>query len=479
MSTLRSLRLLGAVEAGTVTGTQLQIYLNDVGRASEFSALLSNRGQSRRMAGSPLTMSAITSSPTAVDIIFKAATVATSAACTAVVTSPIAMSSVSNSALSLLSLSSNPVSWSIFNTSIYYEANVRSVLALLGGIDPAAYPTVDLLISSSISMGDIAATPYAMSALVASAPTTTIMANNAAAMAMVASNPISIDIVAKQTSVMSIIANSSAAITEIISRSTATTKMAYYPGAITAISNVPAAWASFLSGPYFAANISLIVANLVGISTSKFPTLSSIIADSTALGLVSNNTQAVQALASNSAAMSTLAISPNIGIVLGSKISMSVIGPNTSAMASFLNAPGAWSGLFASSVAKGYIVISTALVDIIAGNSALVSYLGSIAKITQPATIPDGLVGTYQTFDGGQPSKVLVLSVKEVGIAATFSDYKLAGSVMAGAAAGATMHVSSVAWVAGVAGYTNLTWDLLAAGVTAATLPIIKYVDMS
>ena len=53
MSTLRSLRLLGAVEAGTVTGTQLQVYLTDAGRSSEFSVLLSNRGQSRRMAASP------------------------------------------------------------------------------------------------------------------------------------------------------------------------------------------------------------------------------------------------------------------------------------------------------------------------------------------------------------------------------------------------------------------------------------------
>ena len=51
MPTLRALRLLNAVEAGTVSGAQLQTYLNDTGRAAEFSSLLSSRGQSRRMAG--------------------------------------------------------------------------------------------------------------------------------------------------------------------------------------------------------------------------------------------------------------------------------------------------------------------------------------------------------------------------------------------------------------------------------------------
>jgi hypothetical protein len=55
--------------------------------------------------------------------------------------------------------------------------------------------------------------------------------------------------------------------------------------------------------------------------------------------------------------------------------------------------------LFASSVAKGYIVASTALVDIVAGNAALITYLklypGSICD-----RYPDGNATSLQAFTG-------------------------------------------------------------------------------
>lgn len=479
MPTLRALRLLNAVEAGTVNGTVLQTYLTDTGRVAEFSSLLSSRGQSRRMAGSSLTMTAIASSIAATNIVFKSATTSTSAACQAVVASPVAMVTVAASIPSLNVVFANTVAWGLFNTSAFYEGNIKTVIANFAGVTPANYATVDALIADSVSMAAVAAAPAAMGAVVASTNTTTLMAASSAAMALVASNSVAIETVAKQTSVMGIIANSTPAMTEINSRSVATNKMASYPGAITAISSVASAWASYMAGPYFSTNLPLALANLIGVNPITYSTLSSIIADATALAKVAANKSAVQALASNSAAMSTLANSSNIGIILGSAIAMGVIGPNVSAMSSFLGASGAWSGLFSSSVAKGYIVTSTALVDVIAGNSALLTYLGTLAKVTQPATIPDGLVGTYQNYDGGQPAKVLILTVREVGIAATFSDYKLSGSAMAGSAANTTLHVSSQVAVTSIAGYTGLTWDLLAAGVTAATLPIIKYVDMT
>jgi len=478
MSTLRSLRLLGAVEAGTVNGNQLQTYLTDAGRSSEFSVLLSNRGQSRRMAASPLTMSAIVGSQTAINIVFQAATAATSAACQAVVISPVAMNSVANNVPSLNVLAANPVSWNLFNTSPYYETNVRTVLANYAGVNPSIYPTVASLITDPVAMADIAAAPYAMNAVVASPTTTSIMAVSSVAMALVSANSASIAIVAGQTSIMGIIANSPAAMTEINSRSSATTAMASQPGAITAISNVTSAWYSYMAGPYFATNLALALANLIGVNPIIFSTLSSIIADASALSKVASNKSAVQALASNSAAMTTLAVSPNIGIILGSSIAMAVIGPNTAAMGSFLGSSGAWAGLFASSIAKGYIVSSTALVDIVAANSALITYISASALTASATGIPDGVVGVYQPFTG-IPSKVLVLSAKEAGIAATFSPYKFSGSLIAGSQAGILLSLTAAANLPHVAGYTGMTWDLQGIGVTAATLPIIKYIDMT
>lgn len=478
MSTLRSLRLLGAVEAGTVTGAQLETYLANAGRASEFAVLLAIRGQSRRMAASPLTMAAVVTSQAAINIVFKAARSETAAACSAVVVSPIAMAAVANNFDSLKTVVANTIAWELFTKSSYYEYNVRTIIALLAELNPDLYVDLDLLISSAISMGDISDRPDAMKAVVASIVATTLVSENAAAMAMIASNVAAITIVAEKTSIMPIIAGSSLAMTEIVSRKFATTKMASYPGSISAISQVASAWASYLAGPYFGDSIALVVVNLVGLSSVSYPTLGAIIDDAAALGLVSKNKQAVQALASNTQAMSSLATSPNIGVILGSSLAMAVIGTNVGAMASFLNASGAWAGLFSSSVAKGYIVASSALVDAIAANAALITYLKTISITTSASGIPDGNATSLQAFTT-VPSKVLTLTAKEAGIAATYSPYNFGGTPMTGASAGASISLTSVANLAHVAGYTNMTWNLQGIGVTAATLPIITYVDMT
>lgn len=478
MSTLRSLRLLGAVEAGTVSGAQLQTYLTDPGRSSEFSVLLASRGQSRRMAASSLTMAAIVGSSAATNIVFQAATSVTSAACQAVVSSSIAMYTVSNDIQSLTVLAANPISWALFNTSPYYETNVRTIIAHYAGVNPVSYPTVSSIMIDPTAMADVVDSNYAMNAVVSSPTTVSIMAGSATTMSLVADHPDAITIVARQTSIMSIIANSSFAMTEINSRSAATAAIAAYPGAIAAIASVPSAWASYMAGPYFSANLATALANLIGVPPASYPTLSSIIADATALAKVAASKSAVQALASNSAAMTTLSNSPNIGIILGSSIAMGVIGPNTTAMGSFLGSSGAWAGLFASSVAKGYIVVSTALVDIVAANAALIAYLKTTAVTVAATGIPDGNATALQPF-AGLPAKVLVLSAKEVGIAATYSPYNFGGSPMAGTQAGTTLQLTAAATLAHVAGYTNMSWNLQGIGVTAATLPIITYFDMT
>lgn len=478
MSTLRPLRLLNAVESGSVNSAQLQTFLTDVGRASELSALLTSRGQSRRMAGSPLTMTAITGSQAAIDIVLKAATTETSAACQAVVQSAVAMNTVANNTPSLNAMAANPVAWGLFSKSSHYETNIRTTLANYAGVAPAVYPTVTALVADPDAMASIAGAPYAMSALVASPATAAIVAASSVSMALVANNAVAIDIVAKDSTVMGIIANSTPAMTEIVARSTATNRMASYPGAISAIAASSTAWTRYLAGSFFADNLPLALANMIGVSPAAFPTLASIIDSPTALGKVAANTSAVQALASNSAAMTALSTSPNLGIILGSATAMAVIGPNTTAMTSFLNASGAWAGLFASSVAKGFIVVSTPLVNVIAGNAALITFLGARSVTASATGIPDGNATALQPF-AGVPAKLLTLSAKEVGIAATFSPYNFGGSVMAGANAGTTLSLTAASTLAHVAGYSGMTWNLQGIGVTAATLPIITYVDMT
>lgn len=481
MSTLRSLRLLNSVENGTVNGNQLQTYLTDAGRLSEFSSLLSTRGQTRRMAGSTTTMAAITNSQLAIDVVFKSVTAETGYACRAVVASPIAMSSVALNALSLNTLGANAVAWGLFRKSVYYETNIRNIIAGFANLSTATYTTTNSLIENPTAMADVAASVYAMRAVVASPATTTIMAASATSMALVAGNTAAIDVVAKETAIMSIVANSSAAMTEIVSRPVATQTVAANKGAILAISKVVSAWGAYKAGPSFSSNLALIVANLISVEPNDFPTLDSIIADATALAKVALNTQAVETLASSGAALTALANSSNLSIMLGSSTAMAVLGPNTSAMSSFLGVSSAWSLLFSSSVSKGFIVASTALVNVIAANASLLTYLETLSVTAQPASVPDGVSGAFQAFDSivPVPAKLLIIKAKEVGIAATFSNYEFKGTPQAGANAAAILSLTGTYFIAHVAGYTGLVWDFKAAGVTAATLPIIKYVNMT
>ena len=423
-------------------------------------------------------MEAITTSPTAINIIFEAATKETSSACQAVVVSPVAMYSVSNSIPSLEVLSANPVAWGLYAGSAYYETNIKTTLANLAGVDPVIYPTIKTIIEDPLSMAHIANKPAAMSAVVASSTTVAIMAADSVAMAMVAASPTAMTILSGKTSIFGAIANSAIAMSEIIAHAGAVTVLSNSAGSLVIVSNTSTAWTAFLQGPYFSANLPAIVANLVGISPAAYPSLASIIADPIALTKVAASKNAVTALAASASALTALSTSPNLGIMLGSSIAMSVLGPNSAAMSSFLSNSGAWAGLFSSSVAKGYMVASTDLVNAIAANAPLIVYLKTKAVTTSATGIPDGNATALQPF-AGVPEKLLTLSAKEAGIAATFSPYNFGGSPMAGTQAGATLQLTAASSLVHIAGYTSMTWNLQGIGVTAATLPIITYVDMT
>lgn len=59
MSMVRAMRMLNSIEIGTTDATALQTLLADAGRLSEWQALLSMRGQVKRMLASSTTMSAV------------------------------------------------------------------------------------------------------------------------------------------------------------------------------------------------------------------------------------------------------------------------------------------------------------------------------------------------------------------------------------------------------------------------------------
>lgn len=70
MPMLRALRMLNAIESGSINGDALETLLADPGRFSEWSVLVGMRSQVRRMLASPITMDAVCASPRAVGALF-------------------------------------------------------------------------------------------------------------------------------------------------------------------------------------------------------------------------------------------------------------------------------------------------------------------------------------------------------------------------------------------------------------------------
>jgi hypothetical protein len=485
MPALRAIRLLQSVEAGITLGPALNTYLTDNGRLGEFTNLLSTRGATRRMATNQNTMDAVVLSQKAIDAVFTMALDNNNTAATAVSASAVAMSTVTGNNNSLNNVLANPVSWALFNSSPYYETNVWDVIVSFAGLTKSDNDTLALMMVNSIDVASIAASPSAMSALVASPDTFEYAQTSSIATGLFADRPVAMNAIAGgSASIQTVLASSVEMMANIASRPAAYGIIANSAPSVKAIAANDAAWATFSGSASFTTYLTKIITAVAGLDGTH-ANVDAIIADAAALTLVAANAKAVSALASSSSAMTTLASSANIGIILGSSVAMGIIGPNSTAMGSFLGSSGAWAGLFSSSVAKGYIVDSTELVDIVAANADLITYLGTLAVNDVTALgLPDGNASSLQTFVASPvlPAKVLTLSAKEVGIAATYSNYNFGGSTITGSQAGATLSLSGTGnggQPAHIAGYTDMSWNFQGVGVTAATRPIISYVDMT
>jgi hypothetical protein len=157
---------------------------------------------------------------------------------------------------------------------------------------------------------------------------------------------------------------------------------------------------------------------------------------------------------------------------------MAVIGPDVTAMSAFLNVPATIEPLFASSLAKSYIAVSTALVNIIASTPDTITYLKTIAITSNGGVLPDGNASNFQVF-AGAPSVVLVLTARANHIAATTAPYQLRGTPEAGDQSANVLSLSGTVTTPHVAAYTALEWNLQTATATAAGQIELAFVDMS
>lgn len=479
MPVLRSLRTLNALESGTLSPAGLEARLTDAGHLAEFTNLLSTRGQTRRMAANSLTMSAIVGSQHAHTAVFGAATSSNSTACQAVVNSSAGAAATAGSISTIAVVAANTTSWPIFSSGIYYEVNVKNVIANLSGVNPATYPTVSSIINDPSAMGLVAASDYGMAAVVASVPSVSILAADGVAMGIVANNTSAISTVAKKTAIMSTIASSTAAMTEIIGLSGSTSVVSSEAGAIQAIAANPTAWAAFKAGSYFAANVKAVVVNLVGGTPSNYADMGAVISDSSILGLVANSTSAVEALLADSSAITTLASHVNLTVITSSATAMAVVGADTGVMTTLLNTPSAIPALFASSAAKGAIVSSSALVAVMESNDTTKAYLAGISVTATPASTRSATTSYDDTFDG-IPSKVLVIGMRANNIGAIAANYDFDGSTVSGSNPGfGNIALKGTVTESTFTGYIDPTWTVAGIGATAAVSPVWTYVDMT
>jgi hypothetical protein len=155
---VRAMRMLNAIEAGTLTGSQLETLLtSDPGRLAELNVLLGLRGQARRMAASSTAMEAVAASSTAMEAVAASSTAmeavaASSTAMQAVAASSTAMQAVAASQNALAAIRQSSTAISAINASsqaldILYNAATKFTHAGSGwSANPATLVTGNFLL---------------------------------------------------------------------------------------------------------------------------------------------------------------------------------------------------------------------------------------------------------------------------------------------------------------------------------------------
>jgi hypothetical protein len=333
----------------------------------------------------------------------------------------------------------------IMHTSTTLSTNIYALLIIFTEVDPVAHTSVTQIFNSSVASLKIANSRPAMTAAIHEPTTLGIMVNSPN---------------------LEIIFAATLAVNEI----------SLHTESLAAISANEDAWNLFLAGPLFDLNLKNIIANLAGLTPTDYVNVNSLIASSTALTAIAANAFASQALSTSSAAITTLASSPNLNLILDSATAMTYFGTET-IIQSFLAVPGAVSVVFGSSVAKGIIVASDVLMDLIATTSTITDYLATISTTAIPSNL--NAVGTNNVF-GGFPDKFIILSIRANNIGAIVMTFTLGGSPLAGTAYGNVVSASGTVTGTAVLGLSNpATWKASGIAATAAASPETTYVDMT
>jgi len=191
MPMVRAMRMLNAIEAGALSGAQLETLITtDPGRLAELNVLLGMRGQARRLAASDNATKALWESPTAltraliVPVAHAALTADEEAFTRTALTAN--MTAVAASSTARAAIIASPTA------TAAVEASPNGLVAWVtvpAGLTPTAYANMTAVIASSTAMAAVAASSTAMAAVAASSTAmAAVIASSTAMAAVIASS---------------------------------------------------------------------------------------------------------------------------------------------------------------------------------------------------------------------------------------------------------------------------------------------------
>jgi hypothetical protein len=189
----------------TMTGAQLEAWLQDASNREAFDRILSSSGAMRAIAASSTAMAAVAASSTAMT-----AVAASSTAMAAVAASSTAMNAVVNSSTAMAAVAASSTAM----TAV--AASSTAMTALLA--NSSAW---DAVVNSSTAMAAVAASSTAMNAVLANSSAWNAVVNSSTAMTAVAASSTAMNAVVNSSTAMAAVAASSTAMTAVAASSTA------------------------------------------------------------------------------------------------------------------------------------------------------------------------------------------------------------------------------------------------------------------
>lgn len=317
MPLVRAMRLINAVEAGTLDGPALDILLSaDAGRVAEISQLLVLNGQTRRMMSAQTTMNAFARSEKAMEALIK---------------SPIALFCAANSLTALSEILSHPAAFRAFCSSDAARAHLRESsaaiaaingepdtaqtpwIACAAGLDSSSYPTLSSLLASESAWNAIKNSAEAIRSLFEYEASAQAVINNSSRLSDVVSSqtlmkalceqPVGMALFARSVTAKMAIFGSDIALTAIAGSANATDILRASPGYTRFVTDSVVGSRSFGADP----NGNYIV---IGVSIGASAIGKSISVGTTKLGTTRQNSILVSSSFNNTASPNGLLMCP-------------------------------------------------------------------------------------------------------------------------------------------------------------------------